>query len=140
MILIIEHVAIEGPGTIWEFFKKEGFTLKEVNLFDSDEFPNDLSQVEAVICMGGPMNVYEEGKFPFLKNENLFIQRILKDKIPFLGICLGSQLLAKACGAQVAKAPKKEIGWFPVELTGEGKADPLFKGLSGSFEVFQWHG
>ncbi len=140
MILVIKHIAVEGPGTIGTFFEKEGFQLREINLCDGDALPDNLSEIEAVICMGGPMNVYEEDEYPYLKDENLFIQRILKEEIPFFGICLGSQLLAKACGAKVTKAPKKEIGWFSVSLTKDGKNDPLFRGLNEHFEVFQWHG
>ena len=86
------------------------------------------------------MNVYEEDQYPFLKEENTFIQGVLRDEVPFLGICLGSQLLAKACGARVSRSPTEEIGWRTVTLTGEGKNDPLFAGLRPDLFVFQWHG
>lgn len=140
MIFVIKHVANEGPGTIGEFFKRKGFVIREISLYGDDPLPTDLSDVEAVVCMGGPMNVYEEDKYHFLKDEDTFIRRVIKEEIPFLGICLGSQLLAKAAGAKVTKAPKEEIGWLKVSLTDEGKKDPLFQGLGSEFEVFQWHG
>ncbi len=70
------------------------------------------------------MNVDEEDRYPFLKPENDFIQKVLKAEIPFLGICLGSQLLAKAAGARVVRSPVKEIGWYQIQLTDEGKKDP----------------
>ncbi len=139
MILVIKHVESEGPGTIESFFSKEGFNLRTIELYKNDVFPDDLSHIEAVIVMGGPMNVYEEDKYPFLKAEDLFIKKVLKEEIPFLGICLGSQLLAKAGGAAVTKAPKQEIGWFKAALTSNGKTDPLFKNMSQEFDVFQWH-
>ena len=140
MILVMKHVANEGAGTIIDFFEKVGFGLREVELYKGDRLSQDLSDIEAVVSMGGPMNVYEEDKYPFLKEEDIFLKRVIKERIPFLGVCLGSQLLAKAAGAKVTKAPRKEIGWFKVSLTKDGKHDPLFNGLDGGFEVFQWHG
>ena len=140
MILVIKHIAIEGPGTIEDYFRGRGFSIKTVELSKRDALPVDLSDVEAVVSMGGPMNVYEENEYPFLKEEDIFLKEIIKEEIPFLGVCLGSQLLAKAAGAKVTKAPKSEIGWFKVSLTVDGKKDPLFKGLNEDFDVFQWHG
>jgi GMP synthase-like glutamine amidotransferase len=89
--------------------------------------------------MGGPMNVYEEDKYPFLKSEDLFIKEAIQSGRSILGICLGSQLIAKALGATVFKAPVKEIGWYEVSLTKEGLKDPLFSGFPKRFSVFQWH-
>jgi GMP synthase (glutamine-hydrolysing) len=89
--------------------------------------------------MGGPMNVYEEERYPFLKREDLFIKEAIQRGKPVLGICLGSQLIAKALGARVFKAPAKEIGWFDVSLTEEGSRDLLFRAFPEFFPVFQWH-
>ena len=69
-----------------------------------------------------------------------FLQRAVAHGIPLLGICLGSQLLAKALGARVYRNPQKEIGWYTVDLTPAGAADPLFAGLASPVPVFQWHG
>ena len=85
------------------------------------------------------MNVYEEDKYPFLKKEDQFIKKVLKEEIPYLGICLGSQLLAKACGAKVVKSPVKEVGWFKIYLKNEAKQDPIFKGLNNAIDVYHWH-
>ena len=139
MIVFIKHIDIEGPETIGAYFKAQGFRLKTVDLSLGDALPSDLSELEAVVVLGGPMNVYEEDKYLFLKEENKFIKQILKKEIPYLGICLGSQLLAKAAGAKVTKSSVKEVGWFPVDLTSEGKKDPLFEGLADQLEIFQWH-
>lgn len=89
--------------------------------------------------MGGPMNVYEEDKYPYLKEEDAFLKNVVKKKMPFLGICLGSQLLAKAAGAGVKKSPEKEIGWYEVCLTEDGKRDKLFNNAPSILNVFQWH-
>jgi GMP synthase (glutamine-hydrolysing) len=140
MILVIKHIAIEGPGTLGEFLQAHGFALQTVELDRGELLPRKTKDLKAVVCLGGPMNVYEEEQYPFLRDENVFIQEILKKGIPFLGICLGSQLLAKAAGAKVMRAKVAEIGFFPVRLTAEGQNDRLFAGLPDSFEVFQWHG
>lgn len=140
MILFIKHIDIEGPETIGRFFKNKGYEINVINLQDGDVLPKNLFDIQAVICLGGPMNVYEEDKYPFLKEENSFIQKILKEEIPYLGICLGSQLLAKASGSKVVKSPQKEIGFSPIEITRQGATDPLFAQLNyPMIDVYQWH-
>lgn len=140
MILYIMHVDIEGPETIAPFFEKHGFKSKIIKLYDGESLPKDFDGIDAVVCLGGPMNVYEEDKYPYLKDENVFIQQVLKKEVPFLGICLGSQLLSKASGGQVTRSPKEEIGWRTISLTSDGQKDPLFKDLTRDFLVYQWHG
>jgi GMP synthase-like glutamine amidotransferase len=85
------------------------------------------------------MHTHEEHYHPWLREENLLIQRLLDQRVPFLGICLGGQLLAKASHTPVTKASEPEIGWFPVELTGEAARDPIFSGLPERFMAYQWH-
>ena len=116
MILIIKHIDIEGPGTIEDYLQEAGYKLKTIDLHEGGQLPKDFSDIEAVVSLGGPMNVYEEDKFPFLKDEDVFLKRALNEEIPTLGICLGSQLIAKASGARVVKSPVKEVGWFKINL------------------------
>ncbi len=85
------------------------------------------------------MNVYEEDRYPFLRGKDLLIKEAIQRGKHILGICLGAQLIAKALGAKVTKAPSKEIGWYDVSLTEEGCRDPLFASLPKTFPVFQWH-
>jgi GMP synthase-like glutamine amidotransferase len=140
MILYLQHIDIERPETMALFFEKHGYSSKILELYNGAMFPQQLDGIDAVICLGGPMNVYEEDQYPFLQDENVFIQRLLDAQIPFLGICLGSQLLAKAAGAQVTRSPVEEIGWCRVKLTDDGLSDALFKGLGRDLLVYQWHG
>ena len=86
------------------------------------------------------MNVDETEKYPFLAAEIEWIRQAVAARLPVLGICLGSQLLAKACGAKVFSNPVKEIGWYVIQVTPEGEDDPLFGDCGRSIEVFQWHG
>jgi len=140
MILIIKHIDIEGPGTLGDFLRSKGEPFCIIELGAGERLPVDLTAYKAVVVLGGPMNVDEEDKFPFLKPENDFIQKVLKAGIPYLGICLGSQLLAKAAGARVVRSPVKEIGWYQVQLTDEGKNDPLFRGFQEKDPIYHWHG
>lgn len=140
MIIIIKHIDIEGPGTLGDFLDERKMAYRIIELGSGEELPSDLSTISAVVVLGGPMNVDEEGKHSFLAKENIFIQKVLEARIPYLGICLGSQLLAKAAGAKVVKSPVKEIGWYRIALTDQGKADPLFKGFCESEAVYHWHG
>lgn len=138
MILFIKHAKTEGPGTLGEFFKETSWETRVVELWNKQALP-DIALCEAIISLGGPMNVYETKKYPFLKKEEAFLRKALKKNIPVLGICLGAQLLAKVSGAKVGKAKCKEIGWYTVRLTKAAKNDPLFKGMNEDMEVFQWH-
>jgi GMP synthase-like glutamine amidotransferase len=139
MILFIKHIGIEGPETLGTFFEEQGFRTKTVELQDGDSLPGNTDGLDAVISLGGPMNVYEEKKYPFLRDENIFLKEVIAEKVPFIGICLGSQLLAKAGDAKVKKSPEKEIGFFSVQLTENGKTDPLLEGVKEEIDVFQWH-
>lgn len=139
MILLIKQIAIEGPGSLGEFFKATDWDTETVELEKGDKLPIALSNIEAIIILGGPMNVYQEDKYPFLNDEDILLKKAIEREVPVLGICLGAQLLAKASGGSVKGAEKKEIGWHRVELTDHGAKDLLFEGLDKSLGVFQWH-
>lgn len=97
--------------------------------------------MKALVVLGGPMGVYESGKYPWLAEEIRFLGEALRAGFPVYGLCLGAQLMAAALGARVYPAEeKKEIGWFPVELTKAAREDPLLGDEEPSFPVFQWHG
>ena len=125
---------------IADFLLQEKIPFSLIELEAGGVLPDDLTDLLAVVSLGGPMNVYEVDKYPFLRAEDQFIKKIIKTEIPFLGVCLGAQLLAKAAGAKVYKAQQEEIGWFDVAITAEGARDQLFAGLPARLEVFQWHG
>jgi len=137
--LIIKHVDIEGPGLI-EYFLNQKRIPYQVLCLDSDARLPKLEGFTHVVILGGPMNVYEEDHYPFLREEDLFIKEAIQRGKFVLGICLGAQLIAKALGAKVFKASLKEIGWYDILLTMIGSKDPLFSNLPKAFPVFQWHG
>jgi GMP synthase-like glutamine amidotransferase len=133
------HIENEGPGTLGDYLVAKNVTLRICRLFDAERLPSDASGFDAIVSMGGPMNVYEEEKYPFLKEEALFLRQAIDSGVPVLGICLGAQMIAKACGAAVKKAPVGELGWARVRLTPTARTDPLFHGISETLQVFQWH-
>jgi GMP synthase-like glutamine amidotransferase len=139
-VLIIKQIPTEGPGTILDYLNENQLPYTILELAKGDDLPKSLKGIGAVVALGGPMNVYEEDKYPFLKQEDRFIRKLIKNRIPFLGICLGAQLLAKAAGVKVYPARQKEIGWFKVNLTSEGKKTKIFEKLPSRLDVFQWHG
>lgn len=138
MILILKHIGIEGPGTLGDFLEQNNWQTKTIELENGEALPS-LDDCEAIISLGGPMNVYEEEKYHFLKDEDKFFKKAINKEIPILGICLGAQILAKACGAKVKKAPSQEVGWYKVDLTDKGRADSLFDDCASELTVFQWH-
>jgi len=140
MVLFIKHIDIEGPGTIADFLEDNKIAYTLVDLAHGDKLPETTKGFHAVVCLGGPMNVYEEEKSPFLRDENVFLKEIVRRDLPFLGICLGSQLIVKAIGGSVTKSPHKEIGFYKVSLDEEGLKDDLLRDFPEEINVFQWHG
>ena len=89
MIIFIKHIDIEGPETLGVHFAQAGYEIVTCDLHRGGKLPQDISRVDAVVPLGGPMNVYEEDKYPFLKDEDVFLKQVLARNIPALGICLG---------------------------------------------------
>ena len=138
--LVIQHAACEGLGIIGKEFRLSGLIPRYVRAYRGERMPRSVSGYSALVVLGGPMGVYEEGLYPFITEEIRLIESALRDDFPVMGVCLGSQMMARAAGAPVYKGHAKEIGFYRIELTGEGKRDALLVGLPESFEVFQWHG
>jgi GMP synthase (glutamine-hydrolysing) len=137
-VLIIKHVDIEGPGLI-EYCLRQRKIPYQILCLGTDDLLPKPDGFTHIVLLGGPMNVYEEDRYPFLRGEDLFIKEAIQRGKHILGICLGAQLIAKALGAKVTRAPSKEIGWYDVSLTEEGCGDPFFASLPKTFRVFQWH-
>jgi len=139
-ILVLQHAAVEHPGVFREYFAEEGFTWHAVEL-DAGEAIPDLEPYDLMIAMGGPQDVWQEDEHPWLRAEKAAIRRFVMDmERPFLGICLGHQLLAAAVGGRVGPAAKPEVGVMTVAKTDEGRADPLLAGNPDPMTVLQWHG
>ena len=137
--LVLQHVAVEGPGGLGAALRARGVTLRTVRIFAGEPVPARC-EADALVVMGGPMGVYESDRHPHLRDERRLIEATLAAGRPLIGTCLGSQLLASALGARVYPNTRKEIGWHDVELTGAAGDDALFRGVTRRFTPLQWHG
>ena len=138
--LVFRHVEIEDLGLIAPIMEAEEILYRYVDLFRGDPVPERLDKIGGIVLMGGPMGVYDEDRYPYLVAENRLVQEALDADLPILGVCLGSQLIAKAAGARVFKGPRREIGWLPIRLTAEGEKDPVMGALREAPVVLHWHG
>jgi len=131
-ILVIQNSKIETLGNLKHFFESDGFKIQSI-LATNEKIPQD--NFLALIVLGGPESANE--KFDYLKNEMNLIKKFTEQKKPVLGICLGSQLIAKTFGAKVFPGPKKEIGFYnDLQINNNSK---LFEGFQNPFTVFHWH-
>lgn len=135
----LQHVPFEDPGRILDWANAIGAAISSTRLDLGEPLP-PLSDIDMLVVMGGPMNIYEDNRYPWLREEKSFIAQAIEQRKITLGICLGAQLISDVLGARVVKNRVKEIGWFPVTIAPEAHALPLFRQLPGSFPAFHWHG
>ncbi len=134
-----QHVPFEDLGCIAPWLAAHGHEVS-VTRSCSGETPPAPTVFDALIVMGGPMNVDEIDVHPWLQTEKSVIAAAIEQGKPVLGICLGAQLMAAALGAAVTRNAETEIGWFDVSLTPHGQAHPLFADFPECFNAFHWHG
>lgn len=132
---VIRHVPHEGLGLIEESLAAAGVSHR---YYHPSEVNGDMGRLDYLIILGGPWSVYDN--FPWLEAETELIEHAIDKGIPLLGICLGAQLIARTLGAKVAPCGFKEIGWYPLNLTGDGSSDNVMGNLEAEETVFQWHG
>jgi GMP synthase-like glutamine amidotransferase len=138
-LLILQHARVEHPGIFRDFFKKDGFRTHTVELDEGETIPS-LDPFDLMVVMGGPQDVWQEDEYPWFVPEKEAIRKWVTDmQRPYLGICLGHQLLADALGGRVTPATP-EVGVLPVSKTKAGASDPVTKALPDPLNVLQWHG
>jgi GMP synthase (glutamine-hydrolysing) len=138
-VLAVIHGEKVRAGVFGDAVAARGHRLEEWSLGWGTPMPRPLDAYGAVLVFGGAMHADQEGHHPWLREENFFLQRLLDLRKPVLGICLGSQLLAKAAHAHVGPAREPEIGWYQVELAEDAADDPVLGGMPQRFDAFQWH-
>ena len=139
-LLVFQHVACEHPGSLRMFLRREGIEWDVVQLDEGGQIPN-LADYDALWVMGGPMDVWDVEEHSWLITEKAAIRTWVRDlQKPYLGLCLGHQLLADALGGTCGPQRPAEIGVLDVELTAAGRTDPLMRGLPAQQKCLQWHG
>lgn len=135
----IKHVPFEGPGAIADWAAEQGHEMVYYKAYLDQEFP-DPTECEFVVLMGGPMNVYDDERHPWLKPERVFLKAALDAGTKMLGICLGAQLLADVLGGSVTRSEHPEIGFFPVQKVEQADFSRLFRPFPDVLTVLHWHG
>jgi GMP synthase (glutamine-hydrolysing) len=135
-VLALTHGPSVGPGVFADAVRAGGHDLVEHEL-PVGGVPED--EADAIVVLGGAMHPDEEERHGWLRPELRYLEQQLERGTPMLGVCLGSQLIARAAGARVFRADEPEVGWLPVRLTNAAAGDPVAASLPARFDAFQWH-
>jgi len=139
-IIVLQHIKVEDPGYIKDLMLKDGVNLTTIELDEGEKIPEDLSKFDAMFCMGGPMDTWMEDKYSWLIDEKKKIKNyVINLKKPYLGFCLGCQLLGEVVGGKVIKSAKPEIGMLDVGFSKQKENDLLFSSFPNKIKALQWH-
>src|SRR5690349_12390978 len=136
-VLALQHVWDDPAGYLGELLQEYRIAYNVVHV-ETEPLP-DPTTYDAVLAFGGFQHTNDDDKHPYFVREKQWLRKTIEQEIPLLGICLGGQLLAHVLGGSVKRHSLTEIGFTEVQFTESGKADPLYEGLPGYQEVFQWH-
>jgi len=139
-IIILQHIDIETPGYILDLMNEDNFNLTTIELDQGEKIPSNLNQFDGMFCMGGPMDTWMEKEYPWLIEEkNKIKEFVVNLEKPYLGFCLGCQLLGEILGGNVVKSTHPEIGILDILMDSRYSNDHLFGEFNSSFKALQWH-
>ena len=139
-IIVLQHIKIEDPGYIKDLMLADGVNLTTIQLDEGEKIPKDLSKFDGMFCMGGPMDTFMEKDYSWLIDEKKAIKEFVVDlKRPYLGFCLGCQLLGEVVGGKVVKSNPPEIGIMDINFAKEKNKDKLFSKFPEQIKSLQWH-
>ncbi len=139
-VIVLQHIKIEDPGYIKDLMLLDDVNLTTIELDEGEKIPDDLNKFDAMFCMGGPMDTCMEKEYPWLINEKKKIKEfVITLNKPYLGFCLGCQLLGEVAGGNVVKSKKPEIGMLDVNFLKKKNNDILFSSFPDKIKTLQWH-
>ena len=139
-ILVLQHIKIEDPGYIKDLMIKDGVNITTIELDEGEKIPKNLNSFDGMLCMGGPMDTWMEEDYPWLIEEKKKIKEFVVElNKPYLGFCLGCQLLGEVIGGKVVKTNNPEIGMMDINFLDEKKKDILFADFPEKITSLQWH-
>ena len=139
-IIVLQHIKIEDPGYIKDLMIKDGVNLTTIELDEGEKIPNDLNKFDAMFCMGGPMDTWMEQEYPWLIEEkNKIREFVVNLEKPYLGFCLGCQLLGEVIGGNVVRSKNPEIGMLNINFSDGKENDTLFSKFPKKLTSLQWH-
>lgn len=139
-VIVLQHIKIEDPGYIKDLMLADKVKLTTIELDEGEKIPNDLTKFDAMFCMGGPMDTWMEKEYPWLIDEKKKIKEFVVDlKKPYLGFCLGCQLLGEVIGGKVIKSSKPEIGIKDIIFSDKKEDDEIFSTFPDLIKSLQWH-
>ena len=139
-VIVLQHIKIEDPGYIKDLMIDDGINLTTIELDEGESIPSNLKKFDAMFCMGGPMDTWMEKDYPWLIDEKKKIKEfVINLKKPYLGFCLGCQLLGEVIGGKVVKSKKPEIGMLDINFSQTKNNDLLFSKFPEKIKSLQWH-
>lgn len=135
----LQHADFEDLGCIAPWLARRGDAVSRTRLYAGEPLP-PVQDFDWLIVMGGPMNIYEYERHPWLRAEKALIREAWQQGRKLLGICLGAQLIADALGAPVTRNAETEVGWFPLQLSPDAAHSHFFRDFPAQFRAFHWHG
>ena len=139
-VIVLQHIKIEDPGYIKDLMLLDNVNITTIELDEGEKIPNDLNKFDAMFCMGGPMDTWMEDKYPWLIEERKKIKNFVVDlQKPYLGFCLGCQLLGEVIGGKVIKSNPAEIGMMDINFSNKKNNDSLFSSFPNKIKSLQWH-
>ena len=139
-VIVLQHIKIEDPGYIKDLMIDDGINLTTIELDEGESIPSNLNKFDAMFCMGGPMDTWMEKDYPWLIEEKKRIKEFVVNlKKPYLGFCLGCQLLGEVIGGKVVKSKKPEIGMLDINFSQTKNNDLLFSKFPEKIKSLQWH-
>ncbi|MFM8363919.1 MAG: type 1 glutamine amidotransferase [Verrucomicrobiota bacterium] len=139
-VLFVQHGEVDKPGLLARALEESGVELVVAHPYAGGELPSDLRKFSGLALGGGGQSAWEIGEHPYLECEAELVRAALSEEKPVLGLCLGGQIIARALGAEVRRAPAKEIGFYPVTMKAAAKDDPLARIFPEKFGAAHWHG